>query len=163
MASLNKVILIGHLGRDPETTYTPSGMCCCRLSIATTENWNDKTTGEKREKTEWHKVVFWGKPGEIIGKYMTKGKQMYIEGRLQTSSYEKDGITRYSTDIIGSDFKFLGGGQGQPQGQQQANPQNQGGYTPQGSGFNNQNRRDQTGYAQPDAGFMPPPDDDIPF
>jgi single-strand DNA-binding protein len=165
MASLNKTILIGYLGRDPEITYTPSGICCCRLSIATTENWNDKNTGEKREKTEWHKVVFWGKPAEIIGKYMTKGKQMYVEGRLQTSSYEKDGVTRYSTDIIGAGFQFLGGGQEQTQGQQQANPQNKGGYT-QGNGNNNQgggSGHGNQGVFDRGQRFDQPPDDDIPF
>jgi len=108
MAGLNKVILIGNLGRDPEVSYTPAGLAVARFSIATSEAWNDKASGEKREKTEWHRIVAFGRLGEICGEYLVKGKQVYIEGRLQTSSWEKDGITRYSTDIIASEMKMLG-------------------------------------------------------
>ncbi len=108
MAGLNKVILIGNLGRDPELTYTPAGLAVARFSIATSEAWTDKASGEKREKTEWHRIVAFGRLGEICGEYLVKGKQVYIEGRLQTSSWEKDGITRYSTDIIASEMKMLG-------------------------------------------------------
>ncbi len=108
MAGLNKAILIGNLGRDPEVTYTPAGLAVARFSIATSEAWTDKASGEKREKTEWHRIVAFGKLGEICGEYLVKGKQVYIEGRLQTSSWEKDGITRYSTDIIASEMKMLG-------------------------------------------------------
>lgn len=108
MAGLNKAILIGNLGRDPEVTYTPAGLAVARFSIATSEAWTDKGSGEKREKTEWHRIVAFGKLGEICGEYLVKGKQVYIEGRLQTSSWEKDGITRYSTDIIASEMKMLG-------------------------------------------------------
>jgi len=108
MAGLNKAILIGNLGRDPEVTYTPAGLAVARFSIATSEAWTDKASGEKREKTEWHRIVAFGRLGEICGEYLVKGKQVYIEGRLQTSSWEKDGITRYSTDIIASEMKMLG-------------------------------------------------------
>ena len=103
MAGINKAIIVGRLGRDPEVRYTPDGTAVANFSLATSEEWKDKQTGEKREKTEWHRVVFFGKQAETIGRYMTKGRQMYVEGRLQTSSYEKDGITRYSTDIIAND------------------------------------------------------------
>lgn len=109
MSGLNKVMIIGNLGRDPEITYTPSGVAVCKISVATTESWNDKTTGEKREKTEWHRIIFFDKKAETIGKYMSKGSQIYVEGRIQTSQYEKDGITRYSTDIIANNFQFIGG------------------------------------------------------
>ena len=108
MASLNKVTLIGNLGRDPEVSYTQGGLAVARFSIATSESWKDKATGERKEKTEWHRIVVFGKLGEICGEYLFKGKQVYIEGRLQTSSWEKDGITRYSTDIIASEMKMLG-------------------------------------------------------
>jgi single-strand DNA-binding protein len=122
MSSLNKVMIIGNLGRDPEITYTQSGACIAKISVATSEKWIDKATGEKREETEWNRIVFFGKQAETIGQYMTKGSQIYVEGRLKTSSYEKDGSTRYSTDIIGNIFKFMGSNQ-----QQQAAPQQQGG------------------------------------
>jgi single-strand DNA-binding protein len=108
MAGVNKVILIGNLGKDPEITYTPAGLAVARFSIATSETWKDKSTGDKKEKTEWHRVVTFGKLAEICGEYLVKGKQVFIEGRLQTSSYEKDGVTRYSTDVIASDMKMLG-------------------------------------------------------
>jgi len=106
MASLNKVMIIGGLGKDPEVTYTPGGMAVARLSVATTEVWKD-SNGEKKEKTEWHRVVTFGSQAENCGKYLSKGKQVYVEGRLQTSEYEKDGIKRYSTDIVASIIQFL--------------------------------------------------------
>lgn len=106
---LNKVILIGNLGRDPEISYTPSGMAVAKFNIATTTRWKDKKDGEKKERTEWHRITAFDKLGEICGEYLSKGKQVYIEGRIQTSSWEKDGITRYSTDIIATDMKMLGG------------------------------------------------------
>ncbi len=108
MAGLNKVLLIGNLGKDPEVTYTPAGLAVARFSIATSETRNDKTSGEKIVKTEWHRIVAFGKLAEICGEYLVKGKQVYIGGRLQTSSWEKDGITRYSTDIIASEMQMLG-------------------------------------------------------
>lgn len=108
MAGINKVILIGNLGRDPEVRYTPDGSAVANFTIATSERWKDKNTGEMQERTEWHRIVAWRKLGEICGEYLSKGKQVYIEGRLQTRSWEKDGVTRYTTEIIASDMKMLG-------------------------------------------------------
>jgi single-strand DNA-binding protein len=108
MAGINKVILVGNLGKDPEVSYTPSGTAVAKFSIATSEKWTDKATGEKKDKTEWHRITAFGKLGEICGEYLSKGKQVYIEGRLQYGSYEKDGITRYTTDIIASQMQMLG-------------------------------------------------------
>jgi single-strand DNA-binding protein len=117
MASLNKVILIGNLGRDPETRYLPNGDAVANISVATTETWKDKA-GEKQEKTEWHRVTLYRRLGEIAGEYLKKGSQVYIEGRLEYREYEKDGVKRYSTDIIASEMKMLGsrggGGGGEP-------------------------------------------------
>ena len=109
MAGVNKVILIGNLGRDPEVSYTPSGVAVAKFSIATSDKWKDKNSGEMQERTEWHRITAFGRLAEICGEYLSKGKQVYIEGRLQTSSWEKDGITRYSTEIIASEMKMLGG------------------------------------------------------
>src|ERR1019366_6058380 len=98
MASINKVILIGNVGRDPETRFLPSGSAVANISIATTDTWKDKTSGEKKEATEWHRVVFFGRLAEIVGEYLKKGSQVYVEGRLQTRKYEKDGQDHYSTE-----------------------------------------------------------------
>jgi single-strand DNA-binding protein len=108
MAGVNKVILIGNLGKDPEVRYTPDGTAVANFSIATSEEWKDKNTGEKKERTEWHRIVAWRKLGEICGQYLSKGRQVYVEGKLQTRSWEKDGVTRYTTEIIASDVRFLG-------------------------------------------------------
>ena len=108
MAGINKAILVGNLGRDPEMSYTPAGLAVARFSIATSEGWKDKATGEKKTKTEWHRIVAFGRLAEICGEYLSKGKQIYVEGRIQTSSWEKDGITRYSTDIIVNNMQMLG-------------------------------------------------------
>ena len=108
MASVNKVILMGGLGRDPEVRFMPNGEAVANLSIATTENWKDKS-GQKQEKTEWHNIVAYRKLAEIIGEYLKKGSQVYIEGKLQTRKWEKDGVTRYSTEIIADTMKMLGG------------------------------------------------------
>lgn len=111
MASgVNKVILIGHLGADPDMRYTPSGAGVCELRVATSESWKDKN-GQRQERTEWHRVVVWGKMAEICAKYLTKGRQVYLEGRIQTRSWDdKDGQKRYMTEIIASDVQFLSGG-----------------------------------------------------
>ena len=109
MAGINKVILVGRLGSDPEVRYTPDGTAVANFSIATSDEWTYKATGEKKERTEWHRVVAWRKLGEICGEYLSKGRQVYVEGKLQTRSWEKDGVTRYSTEIIASDVQFLGG------------------------------------------------------
>jgi single-strand DNA-binding protein len=143
MAGINKVIIVGNLGRDPEVSYMPSGKAVTKFSVATSETWKDKTTGEKKERTEWHRIVAFDKLGEICGEYLAKGRQVYVEGKLQTRSYDdKEGVKRYSTEIIATDVQFLGGreaGGGRPAG---------GGAPP----------RDMGGGQGP-----PPGDDDIPF
>lgn len=111
MASVNKVILVGNLGRDPEVRYMPNGEAVCNFSIATTENWKDKS-GVKQEKTEWHNIVMYRRLAEIAGEYLKKGRPVYIEGRLQTRKWEKDGVTRYSTEIIGDQMQMLGSKEG---------------------------------------------------
>jgi single-strand DNA-binding protein len=109
MASVNKVILIGNLGRDPETRYTTGGDAVTNLRLATTETWKDKS-GEKQEKTEWHTVVLFGRQAEIAGEYLKKGRSVYIEGRLQTRKYtDKEGQERYSTEVVGDRMQLLGG------------------------------------------------------
>jgi single-strand DNA-binding protein len=112
MASVNKVILLGNLGRDPETRYTTGGDAVTNLNIATSEQWKDKN-GEKQERTEWHRVVLFGRQAEIAGEYLKKGRSVYIEGRLQTRKYtDKDGVEKYSTEIVGDRMQLLGGGGG---------------------------------------------------
>ena len=112
MGSVNKVILVGNLGRDAELRYTPGGAAVATLNMATTEVWNDKG-GQKQEKTEWHRVVLWGKTAESLNEYLTKGKQIYVEGRLQTRQWDdKDGNKRYTTEIRGDRVVLLGGGGG---------------------------------------------------
>jgi single-strand DNA-binding protein len=108
MASLNKVLLIGNLGQDPETTYTPNGTAKVGLSVATQEKWKDKGD-DTQEKTEWHRVIAWGKLAEICGQHLTKGRQVFIEGRLQTRSWEdKDGNKRWTTEIVATGMQMLG-------------------------------------------------------
>lgn len=109
MASVNKVILMGNLGRDPEVRFMPNGEAVANFSIATTENWKDKS-GVKQEKTEWHNIVIYRKLAEIAGEYLKKGRPVYIEGRLQTRKWEKDGVTRYTTEIIADQMQMLGSG-----------------------------------------------------
>jgi single-strand DNA-binding protein len=110
MAGINKVIIVGNLGKDPEVTYVPSGAAVAKFSVATSETWKDKTSGEKKERTEWHRIVAWDKLGEICGKYLSKGRQVYVEGKLQTHSYDdKEGVKRYVTEIIAQEVQFLGG------------------------------------------------------
>src|SRR6187551_2297498 len=111
MASVNKVILVGNLGRDPEVRYMPNGEAVANFSIATTENWKDKS-GVKQEKTEWHNIVIYRKLAEIAGEYLKKGRPVYIEGRLQTRKWEKEGVTRYTTEIIADQMQMLGGREG---------------------------------------------------
>lgn len=109
MASVNKVILLGNLGRDPETRYTTDGSAVANLNIATSETWKDKN-GEKQERTEWHRVVLFGRTAEIAGEYLKKGRSVYIEGRLQTRKYtDKDGVEKYSTEIVGDRMQLIGG------------------------------------------------------
>jgi single-strand DNA-binding protein len=109
MASVNKVIIVGNLGRDPETRYMPSGDAMTTISVATTDTWKDKATGEKKESTEWHRITFFGKLAEIAGQYLKKGSQVYVEGSLRTRKYvDKDGIEKYATDIRADEMKMLG-------------------------------------------------------
>ena len=130
MKGINKAIIVGNLGKDPETRYTPSGTAIASFSVATSESWKDKQTGEKQERTEWHRIEAFGKLAEIIGEYLKKGSQVYIEGKLRTDEYEKDGIKRYSTKIIADEMQMLGSKEGgasdrseQPRQQPQANRQ----------------------------------------
>jgi single-strand DNA-binding protein len=113
MGSVNKVILVGNLGRDAELRYTPGGAAVATLNLATTEVWNDKTSGQKQEKTEWHRIVLWGKSAESLSEYLVKGKQIYVEGRLQTRKWQdKDGHDKYTTEIRGDRIVLLGSGGG---------------------------------------------------
>ena len=121
MASVNKVILMGNLGRDPELRHTPSGMAVCSVSIATSSRRKDKTSGETIEDTQWHRVVFYDRLAEIAGEYLKKGKPVYIEGRLKYGKYtDKDGIERNTTDIVATELQMLGG---RDDGERQAPPQ----------------------------------------
>lgn len=125
---VNKVILVGTCGQDPEVKYLSNGNAVTNLSLATSEQWKDKQSGEKKEKTEWHRVVIFGKVAEIAGEYLRKGSQVYIEGKLQTREWEKDGIKRYSTEIVvdmQGTMQLLGGKPSGDGGQQQAPRQQQ--------------------------------------
>ena len=118
MASVNKVILIGNLGRDPETRVFPDGGTICNVTIATTRQWKDKTSGEKQEETEWHRVVFRDRLAEIAGEYLRKGRQVYVEGRLKTRKYnDKDGVEKYTTEIVAEEMKMLGSREGMGEGE----------------------------------------------
>jgi single-strand DNA-binding protein len=146
MGSVNKVILVGNLGRDAELRYTPGGAAVATLSMATTETWNDKS-GQRQEKTEWHRVVLWGKSAESLAEYLTKGKQIYIEGRLQTRQWDdKDGNKRYTTEIRGDRVVLLGGGGGRGQMSRGGMTDEAGGHAP-----------------GPEGPSEPLTDDDIPF
>ena len=131
MASVNKVILLGNLGRDPEVRYTAGGNAVANLSLATTEKWKDKD-GNKQEKTEWHRVTLWGRQAELAGEYLSKGSSVYIEGRLETRKYtDKDGVEKYTTEVVADRMQFVstggekreGGGQQQKPQQQERSPQ----------------------------------------
>ena len=112
-ASVNKVILIGNLGKDPETRYTPDGAAITNITLATTDTWKDKATGEKKEATEWHRVSFFGRLAEIAGQYLKKGRPVYIEGRIRTRKWQdKEGQDRYTTEIIADEMKMLGSREG---------------------------------------------------
>jgi single-strand DNA-binding protein len=149
MAGVNKAILIGNLGRDPELRYTQSGQAVTNFSLATSESWTDKN-GERTEKTEWHRIVAWGKTAELCAQYLSKGRPVYIEGRLQTRDWEdKEGVKRQTTEIVANTVQFLGG------------PRGEGGGGNQGSGGLNQGPgNDAPGDS---SGGAPPADSDIPF
>jgi single-strand DNA-binding protein len=113
MASVNKVILVGNLGKDPEVRYAANGSAICNVTIATSRQWKDKTSGERQEETEWHRVTFFDRMAEIAGEYLKKGRPVYVEGRIKTRKYtDKDGVERYATDIIATDMQLLGGREG---------------------------------------------------
>ena len=156
MAGVNKAIILGNLGRDPEIMYSQQGTAVVKFSVATSEVWYDKASGEKKEKTQWHRIVVFGKQGENCEKYLSKGSQVYIEGRIQTSDYEKDGQKHYSTDIVANTVQFIGskGGSGAPSSSSSGGSQ----------GYSRPSDPGQTGNMQNnDPGPGPEPDDDIPF
>jgi single-strand DNA-binding protein len=118
MASVNKVILIGNLGRDPETRVFPDGGSICNVTLATTRQWKDKTSGERQEETEWHRIVFRDRLAEIAGEYLKKGRQIYVEGRLKTRKWnDKDGVEKYTTEIVAEEMKMLGTREGMGEGE----------------------------------------------
>lgn len=167
MASVNKVILIGHLGKDPELRYTPSGQPVANFSLATSDNWNDKQ-GQRQERTEWHRVVAWGKLAELCGEYLAKGRQVYVEGRLQTRDWnDRDGNKRYTTEIISTQITFLGSrGEGGGGGQRRSNNMTPGDMAGSGMGSSGGSGGGGTGGGGNDGGFdygPPPSDDDVPF
>jgi single-strand DNA-binding protein len=162
--SVNKVILVGNLGADPELKYTPSSRALCNLRIATTEVFKDKS-GQRQEKTEWHRVTVWGDQGENCQKYLSKGRSVYVEGRLQTRTYEKEGQKHYATDIVADRVVFLGGGGG---GGGAAGGGSGGELAGRrgGGGGGGSSRPGGEGGASDDGdvgGGPPPSDDDIPF
>ncbi|MFT6429580.1 MAG: single-strand DNA-binding protein [Halopseudomonas sp.] len=162
---VNKVILIGNVGGDPEVRYLPNGNAVANVTLATSDSWKDKQTGQQQERTEWHRIVFFGRIAEVVGEYVRKGSKMYIEGRLQTREWEKDGVKRYTTEIvvdIGGQMQLL---DGKPQGGEQGTaprPQQQRPAAPQ------PNQRPAQQAPQQSAPQQPAPDydsfdDDIPF
>jgi len=123
MAGVNKAILIGRLGSDPEVRYTPSGDAVANFNIATSEEWKDAKSGEKKERTEWHRIVAWRRLGEICGEYHSKGRQVYVEGRIQTNTWEdKEGNKRYTTEIVANTVQFLGGRDSEGLGRSESPP-----------------------------------------
>ena len=113
MASVNKVIIIGNLGKDPEVRYLPSGSAICNITVATSRQWKDKTSGDRQEETEWHRITFFDRMAEIAGEYLKKGRSVYVEGRLKTRKYtDKDGVEKYATDIVATEMQLLGGREG---------------------------------------------------
>ena len=179
MASINKVILVGNLGQDPEMKYMPSGGAVTNISIATTDSWTDKNTGQKQERTEWHRVVFFNRLAEIVGEYLRKGSQVYVEGNLRTQKWQdQNGQDRYTTEIVAREMQMLGaksGGSSDYQQRPQGNP-NQGQQAAQNApsqGQASQSQSSQPQSSQPqssqqNAPSAPPQnfdnfDDDIPF
>lgn len=157
--SVNKVILIGNLGADPELKYTPSNRPVCNLSVATNESWKDRD-GQKKEHAEWHRVTVWGEQAEHCSKYLAKGRSVYLEGRLQTRSWDdKDGQKRYATDIIADRVVFLGGGRGDDSG---ASSRNGGGAAAAAARAQHREEQHDPGAGQ-QRGAPLPGDDDIPF
>jgi single-strand DNA-binding protein len=170
---INKVILVGNIGQDPEVRYSQSGTAMTSISVATSESWKDKTSGEQQERTEWHRVKFFGRLAEIAGEYLKKGSQVYIEGKLRTDKYtDKAGIEKYSTDIIADEMQMLGGKPGGGEGGGSSRPM--GGGAPRSAGSGGGGSNYGGGNNAPRGGgasnSMPPsrnddpfPEDDIPF
>ncbi len=168
---VNKVILVGNVGQDPETRYMPNGGAVTNLSIATSESWKDKNSGEQQERTEWHRVVFYQRLAEIVAEYVKKGSKLYIEGSLRTRSWEQDGVKRYATEIIASEMQMLDG-----RGEGKGMSDGEGGRASQGDGGSQGGAWKSGGARSSGAGgsrqSAPPPqsapevnsfDDDIPF
>ena len=160
MASVNKVILVGNVGKDPETRYAPNGDAICNISIATTDSWKDKATGEKKEMTEWHRVSFFGKLAEIAGQYLRKGSAVYVEGSLRTRKWQdKEGQDRYTTEIRADQMQMLGG-------KSEGAAEQERGISQAGNGSNGQQMAREHAKAKQD-GFAPSGfagmADDIPF
>lgn len=173
---VNKVILVGNVGKDPETRYLPSGGAVTNVALATSETWKDKNTGQAQEKTEWHRIVFFNRLAEIVNEYVRKGSKLYIEGRLQTRSWEQDGITRYATEIVANEMQMLdsrggGGGSQDDQFGQNSRQEPQSSYGgPSGSSGGGNPGAARGGQPQQPAGNNPSRpadfdnfDDDIPF
>tara|TARA_R110002072_G_scaffold150059_2_gene298168 strand:+ start:20888 stop:21397 length:510 start_codon:yes stop_codon:yes gene_type:complete len=165
---INKVILVGNLGNDPETRYLPDGNAVTNISIATSESWKDKNTGQQNERTEWHRVVFFRRLAEIAGEYLKKGSKVYVEGQLRTRQYEKEGQKHYSTEIVANEMQMLDsrgdnmGGGGGNYNQSNNQPNNN---QPNNNQSNNNNGGGSNSNSAP-AYDSPPPedfDDDIPF
>lgn len=173
MSGVNKVIILGRLGQDPETKYLPSGQAVTNISVATSEKWKDKQTGQQQEKTEWHKISFFGRLAEIAGEYLKKGSQVYVEGSLQTRKWQaQDGSDRYTTEIKAREMRLVDGApQGQQQAPRQQAPQQQYNQAPQ-QGYNQAPQQQTPQHAQQNLAPPPPPQqgvqadpfaDDIPF
>ncbi len=174
MASINKVILIGNLGRDPEVRYSPNGSAICNVTIATSRNWKDKNSGEKMEETEWHRVVFFDRLAEIAGEYLKKGRSVYVEGRLKTRKWtDKDGVEKYTTEVMADNMQLLGSREGGGGGGYGDEGGGGGGYSRnQGGGGERPERAERSAPPQRPPASKPAPksstgfddmDDDIPF
>ena len=160
---INKVILVGNLGNDPETRYTASGSAVTTISVATSEQWTDKQTGQKQERTEWHRVKFFGRLAEIAGEYLRKGRQVYVEGSLRTDKYtDKQGVERYTTDVIANEMQMLGG---VGEGGGGAGPRSgaRGGAPAERDGMGDPRSRQQQSQQPPQRAVEDSFDDDIPF
>ena len=161
MASVNKVILVGNLGADPETRFLPNGDAVCNIRIATSESWKDKQTGDKKEATEWHRIVFFRRLAEIAGQYLKKGSSVYVEGSLKTRKWQdKDGNERYTTEIVGNEMKMLGGREGMGSPSSSNDESEYGGSMPSSGGDSGGARAAAPAKKKPSFEDM---DDDIPF
>jgi single-strand DNA-binding protein len=168
MKGVNRVTIVGNIGQDPEVRYSQSGTAMTSISVATSESWKDKTSGEQQERTEWHRVKFFGRLAEIAGEYLKKGSQVYIEGKLRTDKYtDKAGIEKYSTDIIADEMQMLGG---KPSASEGGSSRPMGGGAPRSSGGSNYGGGANAPRGGGTSNTMPPsrnddpfPEDDIPF